>query len=72
MPKSKPPILPEQTLEQLLDTVSNAREELVSIERTLERLRSDIANSQKPIGGSREALASSPFRSEFLKLSSSV
>jgi hypothetical protein len=34
---------PEETSEQLLDKVSNAREELVAIERTLERLKADIA-----------------------------
>jgi hypothetical protein len=43
-PKLSPP---EETLEVLLDRVSNAREELVAIERTLERLRSDIAKAQK-------------------------
>src|SRR2546426_8850952 len=42
-PKPSPP---EETLELLLDRVSNAREELVAIERTLERLRSDIAKAQ--------------------------
>ena len=36
---------PEETLEELLDKVSNAREELVAIERTLERLKDDIAKA---------------------------
>jgi hypothetical protein len=31
----------------LLDRVSNAREELVAIERNLERLRADIAKAEK-------------------------
>jgi DNA repair exonuclease SbcCD ATPase subunit len=34
-------------VEKLLDKVSNAREELVTVERTLERLRSDIAKLRK-------------------------
>jgi predicted nucleic acid-binding Zn-ribbon protein len=46
VPKPKK-LSPEETLEALLDKVANAREELVSIERSLERLRSDIAKSQK-------------------------
>jgi hypothetical protein len=45
---NQPPIAAaEQTLESLLDKVSNAREELVSVERDLERLRSDLAKIQK-------------------------
>jgi hypothetical protein len=45
---NQPPLTEaEQTLEGLLDKVSNAREELVSVERDLERLRSDIAKMQK-------------------------
>jgi hypothetical protein len=50
MPKSKQSPLAEagQTLETLLDKVANAREELVAIERNLERLRSDEAKMQKP------------------------
>jgi hypothetical protein len=39
----KQPSPPDKTLDELLDRVSNAREELVAIERTLERLRADIA-----------------------------
>jgi hypothetical protein len=46
MPKAKE-LSPEETLEVLLDKVANAREELVSIERSLERLRGDIAKSPK-------------------------
>jgi predicted nucleic acid-binding Zn-ribbon protein len=42
---------PEETLEQLLDKVSNAREELVAIERTLERLKADIAKVQNQKDG---------------------
>ena len=45
---------PEETLEELLDKVSNAREELVAIERTLERLKDDIAKAQKQNNGSRK------------------
>jgi hypothetical protein len=51
MPTSKQPS-PDDTLEQMLDRVSNAREELVAIERSLERLRADISKSQKGKGGS--------------------
>jgi low affinity Fe/Cu permease len=47
MAPSKQPSPPDETLEELLDRVSNAREELVAIERTLERLRADIAKVQK-------------------------
>jgi hypothetical protein len=46
------PGTPEETLEQLLDRVSNTREELVAIERTLERLRLDISKLQKNKDGS--------------------
>jgi hypothetical protein len=46
-PKPLPLSSPEAALEQLLDKVSNAREELVTVERTLERLRTDIAKAQK-------------------------
>jgi len=54
MAKSKPPLsLPEETVEKLLDKVSNAREELVTVERTLERLRSDIAKLRKEKSGSQ-------------------
>lgn len=43
---------PEDALDKLLDRVSNAREELVAIERSLERLRADIAETkQKPSSG---------------------
>jgi hypothetical protein len=53
MAKSRHPTsAPEETLDNLLDRVSNAREELLTIERTLERLRSDIAKMQKNRGGS--------------------
>jgi hypothetical protein len=48
MAPSKQPNSPDKTLDELLDRVSIAREELVAIERTLERLRSDIAKAQKP------------------------
>jgi hypothetical protein len=51
--KPKPPSSAEQTLEQLLDKVSNAREELVTVERTLERLKADIAKAQKNNGSSK-------------------
>jgi predicted nucleic acid-binding Zn-ribbon protein len=53
MAKSKQPLSQhEETLDNLLDKVSNAREELVTIERTLERLRSDISKMQKRRDGS--------------------
>jgi hypothetical protein len=43
MAKSKQPPRPRpKTLDELLDKVSNAREELIAIERTLERLRNDF------------------------------
>jgi hypothetical protein len=38
---------PEETLEELLDIVSRAREELVAVERRLGGLKDDIANAQK-------------------------
>jgi len=38
---------PEDTLEQLLDRVSNARDELDALERTLERLRADIFKTKQ-------------------------
>lgn len=48
MAKTKlPPTAPDETLDKLLDKVSDAREALVSIERTLERLRSDISALDK-------------------------
>ena len=46
MATSKQPRQHEDTLEHLLDRVSNAREELVAIERSLERLRANIAKNQ--------------------------
>jgi hypothetical protein len=53
MAKAKrPPNSPEETLEELLDIVANAREELVSVERRLEQLRDDIATSQEQKNGS--------------------
>jgi hypothetical protein len=52
MAKSKQPPTPSDTLEELLDRVSNTREELTAIERTLERLRADIAKSQNKKSGS--------------------
>jgi hypothetical protein len=56
MAKSKQPTGPqEETLDNLLDKVSNAREDLLTIERTLERLRSDISKMQKPRDGSGKA-----------------
>jgi hypothetical protein len=42
----------EETLEELLDIVGNAREELVAVERRLEALRADIAKSEKRKNGS--------------------
>ena len=55
MAKSKQPSSPpEETLDNLLDRVSNAREELVAVERTLERLRSDITKLDKRKGGPRK------------------
>ena len=48
MAKSKQPSPPEKTLEELLDKISNAREDLLTIERSLERLRDDIAKDRKP------------------------
>jgi len=55
MAKSKQPTSPpEQTLDTLLDRVSNAREELVAVERTLERLRSDITKLDERRGESRK------------------
>jgi hypothetical protein len=36
MAKPKQLNLPEETLEELLDTVSNVREELIAIERTID------------------------------------
>jgi len=54
MAKSKQPRpVAEETLDQLLDKVSNAREELVAIERALERLRSAITSLDKRKIGSR-------------------
>ena len=50
--KSKQPPTPSDTLETLLDRVSNAREELVSIERTLERLKAEIAEVHRQEDGS--------------------
>ena len=53
MAKPKPSLArPEETLEALLDKVSNAREELIAVEKTLERLRADITKAQKPTKGS--------------------
>jgi uncharacterized coiled-coil protein SlyX len=47
MVRSKQPVAPtEEALEELLDMVANAREELVSIERRLENLSSAIAKSE--------------------------
>jgi hypothetical protein len=43
---------PEETLEELLDIVSRAPEELVAVERRLERLKDDIAKAQKQNSGS--------------------
>jgi hypothetical protein len=52
MPKPKQPPSASDTLEEPLDRVSNAREELVAIERNLERLKGDIAKLQKQKDGS--------------------
>jgi hypothetical protein len=55
MAKTKPPLArSEETLEELLDIVANAREELVAVERRLEQLRADIETSQKRKDGSRK------------------
>jgi hypothetical protein len=43
----QPPGTHEETFEELLDIVANAREELVAVERRLEKLRADIARSAK-------------------------
>jgi hypothetical protein len=51
-PKVNPP---EQTQETLLDRVAIAREELVTIERTLERLKDDIATTQKRNSSGKKA-----------------
>jgi hypothetical protein len=52
---AKPRVEPaERTLETLLDKVAIVREELVTIERTLERLKEDIAGSQKRNGSSKK------------------
>jgi hypothetical protein len=43
MAESKQPPSPhEESLDNLLDRVCNVREELIGVERALERLRSDI------------------------------
>jgi NifB/MoaA-like Fe-S oxidoreductase len=42
----------EETLEELLDIVSLAREDLVAVERKLERLRAEIAKAQNQNNGS--------------------
>jgi hypothetical protein len=48
MAKSKERLLgPTETLEKLLDRVSDARETIVSVERNLERLRSEITALDK-------------------------
>jgi uncharacterized coiled-coil protein SlyX len=48
MAKPKPSVSPqEETLDELLDIVANARKELVVVERRLEILRADIAKCQK-------------------------
>jgi hypothetical protein len=55
MAKSKEPLsATPETLEELLDRVSDARETLVSVERTLERLRSDITALDKRNNGPRK------------------
>jgi hypothetical protein len=46
--KPQKPPSPADTLDELLDRVSNTREELLAIERSLDRLRADITKSQKP------------------------
>jgi ABC-type sugar transport system ATPase subunit len=48
MAKTKETVIaPEKTLEELLDRVFIAREDLLTIEKTLERLRADISKVQK-------------------------
>ena len=56
MAKSKQPTSPpDETLDNLLDKVSIAREDLLTIERTLERLRSDVRQMQKERDGFRKS-----------------
>jgi hypothetical protein len=48
MAKPKPSVSThEETLDELLDIVANAREELIAVERRLEILRADITKNQK-------------------------
>jgi len=47
----RPPNSPEETLEEVLDIVANAREELVSVERRLETLQADIPKAQEKKDG---------------------
>jgi hypothetical protein len=55
MAKPKSPLTrSEETLEELLDIVANAREELVAVERRLEQLRGDIGEAQKHKNGPRK------------------
>jgi hypothetical protein len=55
MAKPKPLTRSEETLEELLDIVANAREELVSVERRLEQLRRNIAKSRTQKNRSRKS-----------------
>jgi hypothetical protein len=48
MAKKSPSSPHEETLDELLDIVANAREELVAVERRLEKLRADIAKTKRP------------------------
>jgi hypothetical protein len=55
MTKPKSPLTrSEETLEELLDIVANAREELIAVERRLEQLRGYIAEAEKQKNGPRE------------------
>jgi hypothetical protein len=42
---------PEETIEALLDLIDNVREEVVAIERKLERLRVDLAELPRQRNG---------------------
>jgi len=54
MAKSKEPLPDPETLEQLLDRVADARETLVSVERTLERIWADVTALDKRKSGPRK------------------
>jgi hypothetical protein len=53
---AKPQLSPaEDTLETLLDKVCNAREQLLAVERSLERLRAEITKTVKPMADPAKA-----------------